>query len=128
MLNGASGRNLAWGPARMNAPAYERLSGDWVISGHRDTHFGYLKNLAIGDTLVLETVNERREFEISALDVVDSRVQVLVPNPAGNRLTLVTCWPFDALEAGGPMRYVVTAIPAEGVQPAADFMASMVAR
>ncbi len=25
------------------------------------------------------------------------------------RLTLVTCWPFDALRAGGPERYVVIA-------------------
>ena len=25
------------------------------------------------------------------------------------RLTLVTCYPFDALRAGGPLRYVVTA-------------------
>ena len=24
-------------------------------------------------------------------------------------LSLVTCYPFDALEAGGPLRYVVTA-------------------
>ena len=25
------------------------------------------------------------------------------------RLTLITCYPFDALRAGGPLRYVVTA-------------------
>jgi sortase (surface protein transpeptidase) len=25
------------------------------------------------------------------------------------RLTLVTCYPFDAIEPGGPLRYVVTA-------------------
>ena len=26
------------------------------------------------------------------------------------RLTLVTCYPFDAVRAGGPLRYVVTAL------------------
>jgi sortase A len=29
-------------------------------------------------------------------------------------LLLVTCYPFDALSANGPLRYVVTALPATG--------------
>ena len=33
--------------------------------------------------------------------------------PGLNRLSLVTCYPFDAANAGGPLRYVVTAMPAE---------------
>jgi sortase A len=37
------------------------------------------------------------------------------------RLTLVTCWPFDALRAGGPHRYVVTAtMQGDASWPASD--------
>ena len=34
---------------------------------------------------------------------------ILVLDTDLSMLTLVTCFPFDAAEAGGPMRYVVTA-------------------
>ena len=37
--------------------------------------------------------------------------QQLVLQPAVHRLSLVTCYPFDSLTAGGPLRYVVTALP-----------------
>jgi sortase A len=36
-------------------------------------------------------------------------------NGGDTRLTLVTCWPFDALRAGGPERYVVTAVATEAL-------------
>jgi sortase (surface protein transpeptidase) len=31
--------------------------------------------------------------------------------PTGRKsLTLITCWPFDAIVPGGPLRYVVRAV------------------
>jgi hypothetical protein len=27
---------------------------------------------------------------------------------------MVTCWPLDAIEAGGPLRLVVSAVPVDG--------------
>jgi len=42
-------------------------------------------------------------------DVVDSRNGSLVLDTDVAILTLVTCYPFDAASAGGPLRYVVTA-------------------
>jgi sortase A len=58
------------------------------------------------------TVTGTREFRVAFSDVVDSRVQHMVLDPAVSRLTLVTCYPFDAVSAGGPLRYVITALPA----------------
>jgi sortase A len=43
------------------------------------------------------------------MQVVDSRRQPL--QLSGDGLALVTCFPFDALTAGGPLRYVVIATP-----------------
>lgn len=107
VLEGASGRNLAFGPTGL-APVSEN---DVILSGHRDTHFSFLQKLVPGDTLLLTGINGVREFKVSWTEVVDSRANDLVLQPGTFRLTLVTCYPFDQLAAGGPLRYVVTAVP-----------------
>ena len=115
VLEGHSGRNLAFGPVLVDGT----WSGDdRVLSGHRDTHFRFLADLRIGDQIVLEGVGRREEYRVSAFDVVDSRSHELVIEPGMRRLSLVTCYPFDAAAPGGPLRYVVTALPAaETVTP-----------
>lgn len=107
VLQGDSGRNLAFGPTLRGAPS----SRDLVISGHRDTHFTFLQALEPGDRISLETPNERREFEVIYQEIIDTTEQGLLIEPGVNRLSLVTCYPFDTLVPGGPLRYVVTALP-----------------
>lgn len=110
VLEGASGRNLAFGPAALTpieAP-------DLVLSGHRDTHFAMLEHLRAGDLLRLTRPGGDRAYRVRTREVVDSRLAELVLDPAAERLTLVTCWPFDAAAAGGPLRLVVTAEPVGG--------------
>ena len=106
VLEGNSGRNLAFGPVFTDgAPA----AADRVISGHRDTHFRFLRDLRPGDRIHVQTPQADVEYEVAYLEVVDSRHRELVLEPARARLSLVTCFPFDAPAAGGPLRYVVTA-------------------
>jgi sortase A len=50
-------------------------------------------------------------YEVNSLEVVDSRAQAMVIEPGIDRISLVTCYPFDSALAGGPLRYVVTALP-----------------
>lgn len=107
VLEGASGRNLAFGPAALNG--IDDL--DLVLSGHRDTHFAMLQALRQGDRLRLETRDAVRDYAVVSRDIVDSRTVRLAPDPTLRRLTLVTCYPFDAATAGGPLRWVVTALP-----------------
>lgn len=107
VLAGASGRNLAWGPAAIT-PVRGR---DVVISGHRDTHFAPLEHLSSGDTLIFRDGWTERHYRIAWMDIVDSRHKELVTRTDQDRLTLVTCYPFDARTAGGPLRLVVTALP-----------------
>ncbi len=108
-MEGNSGRNLAFGPV---LEAGSAGGADRVISGHRDTHFGFLRELRNGDRLRLEHRDGAREYVVMQTDVVDSRDTALLIDPGRERLSLVTCWPFDAPDAGGPLRYVVTALPA----------------
>jgi sortase A len=57
------------------------------------------------------TPGSSREYQVSWLEAVDVRQQQLVIDDSIKRLTLLTCYPFDAPTTGGPMRWVVTAVP-----------------
>ena len=110
VLAGGSGRTLAFGPGHLSASAMPGERGNTVIAGHRDTHFNFLQELEVGESLVLETAAGRKHlYKIVNIDVVDSRRSSLQLDTEQNVLSLVTCYPFEATEPGGPMRYVVTA-------------------
>lgn len=111
VLAGDSGRNLAFGPALHGSLS----SRDLVISGHRDTHFTFLRDLNEGDRIIIETPGEIRVFEVAYQEVIDTTEHALVIEPGVDRLSMVTCYPFDALTPGGPLRYVVTALPLEDI-------------
>lgn len=110
VLEGSSGRNLAFGPTLVNTTQLDK-SADRILSGHRDTHFSFLKELQTGDLLRLRTTTETRDYRVSWQEAVDSRQQQLVIDKSIERLTLLTCYPFDATTSGGPLRWVVTAVP-----------------
>ena len=109
VLAGGSGRTLAFGPGHLSASALPGQRGNSVIAGHRDTHFRFLQDLAIGEALQVETSDGREHtYKVVDLDVIDSRRGSLILDIDASVLSLVTCYPFDATVAGGPMRYVVT--------------------
>ena len=110
VLAGASGRNLAFAPALLDGSAPPGTHGVTVIAGHRDTHFRPLATLAIGDELALERPDGSVfVYEVTDLDVVDSRHAQLRLDADESIVVLVTCWPFEAIDVGGSWRYVVTA-------------------
>ena len=112
ILEGSSGRNLAFGPTLLNNTQMERTT-DRILSGHRDTHFKFLQYLETGDLLRLQTSGDTRDYRVTWLETVDSRRQQLVIEEGLERLTLLTCYPFDSPLAGGPLRWVITALPVE---------------
>ena len=114
VLAGATGRTLAFGPAHLLASADPGEIGNTVLLGHRDTHFAFLKHLQPNDLLQLKSTDGTQHFyRVSETTVVhESKVDVMAPSN-DKRLTLITCFPFDALIPGGPLRYVVHAIASE---------------
>jgi sortase A len=110
VLEGGSGRTLAFGPGHLSISALPGQSGNSIIAGHRDTHFQFLQYMKVGEVLQVELpTGQRHIYEVSAIDVVDSRRGSLVLDTDESMLSLVTCYPFDAIQPGGPMRYVVSA-------------------
>jgi sortase A len=110
VLADASGRSLAFGPGHLSGSATPGTSGNTIIAAHRDTHFKFLKDLALGSELALTTRDDREHFyRIIETRVIDSRIDHLSAEAETSMLTLVTCYPFDAIVPGGPLRYIVIA-------------------
>ena len=110
LLSGASGRTLAFGPGHLDGSALPGAPGNSVITAHRDTHFRFLQRVAVGDALIVEGRDgARRHFNVRRTYVADFRSLNIPRDTAVPSLTLVTCYPFDAINPGGPMRYVVVA-------------------
>jgi sortase A len=110
VLAGGSGRTLAFGPGHLSASALPGETGNSIIAGHRDTHFRFLRDIEIGEPIVVErTTGQKHLYTVTGIDVLDSRRGSLLLDTETPVLSLVTCYPFDEAEAGGPMRFVVTA-------------------
>ena len=84
--------------------------GNSVIVAHRDTHFAFLRNLEIDEEIAIETATgalaRYRVREVAIVDKTDTRV---LDSADSAQLTLITCYPFDAVQPGSRQRYVVIA-------------------
>jgi len=110
VLEGSSGRNLAFAPSHDAASVLPGEPGNSVISAHRDTHFRELEHARIGDRIQVERPDGQHFlFSVTDVSVVDSRAKRIALDGDEPTLTLVTCYPFDAISPGGPLRFVVTA-------------------
>ncbi len=116
VLAGATGNALAFGPGLDAAGAAPGEAGTAILAGHRDTHFRFLEAMQPTMPLFIQRADgSRLRFRVQRAQVVDSRQPMAPPPTTGApRLELVTCYPFRALRAGGPLRYVVTAVPDRG--------------
>lgn len=114
VLAGASGRTLAFGPGWMQASARPGSHGVSVIGGHRDTHFEFLQYLVPGDVIRIDSGTSVTNYRVRESRVVDSSKETLSLHSGFDALVLVTCYPFNALSPGGPLRYLVYADPVVG--------------
>jgi sortase A len=114
VLAGSSGRTLAFGPGHEQGTPAPGARGNSVIGGHRDTHLAFLEKMKLGDAIRIQRADGVHvHYRVTQLDVLDKRDTWVTRNDGGARVTLITCWPFDALRAGGDQRYVVIAMIAE---------------
>jgi sortase A len=108
VLAGSSGRTLAFGPGHVDNTPLPGERGNSVIAGHRDTHFTVLRELRDGDVVRVQRADGTwHRYTVAAQHVVDERDTWVTRSTDARTLTLITCYPFDAVAAGGPGRYVV---------------------
>jgi sortase A len=110
VLSDATGRTLAFGPGLLSGSATPGRVGNAVISAHRDTHFKFLRDTRPGAELELQTADGQwHRYTLNERYVLDVRRDRLVVAVDRSTLTLMTCYPFDAIIPGGPLRFAVLA-------------------
>src|SRR6266566_1892150 len=109
VLAGSSGQALAFGPGHVELTADAGERGVAVYSAHRDTHFRFLRDVAIGDEIeITRSDGKRFRYRADATSIVRFDASGIDPLTDRYELVLSTCWPFDAL-TGGPERYLLHA-------------------
>ena len=109
VLAGSSGQALAFGPGHVELTQDAGERGVAVYSAHRDTHFRFLRHVAIGDEIEITRSDGRRfRYRADSSSVVRFDASGIDPLTDRYELVLSTCWPFDALTPG-PERYVLHA-------------------
>jgi sortase A len=109
VLAGSSGQALAFGPGHVEQTVDAGARGVAVYAAHRDTHFRFLRDIAIGDEIEV-TRSDGRHFRYRADSsaIVRFDASGIDPDAQGYELVLSTCWPFDAITSG-PDRYILHA-------------------
>ena len=96
VVEGVGDDELRAGPGHLPGSVMPGDSGNSVISAHRDRHFRTLGELAIGDTVVTETMAGRSRWVVTKRTIVRRGVPALYSS-AEPLLTLTTCWPIRVL-------------------------------
>lgn len=110
VLAGTSGRSLAFGPGHVDGTALPGTAGNSVIVAHRDTHFAFLRDLREDEEIDVEDARGKTtRYRVREVAVVDKGATRLLDDADSPQLTLITCWPFDAIQPGTAQRYVVIA-------------------
>ena len=119
VLEGSDAQTLRRGPGHLENSARPGQRGNVVIAGHRDTFFWPLRNVALGDDVVLETPDQTFHYRVTAVRIVGARdVSVLEPTTDAT-LTLITCYPFWVF-GHAPDRFVVGATRTVGTAASDD--------
>jgi sortase A len=123
VLEGATPRTLAFGPALMLNGSGLGKPGNLLLAGHRTSWFLPLESIALGDTIRLQWFDARRRelvertYTVRFIRVVDPRDVSLLEPTSEDALTLVTCYPFGHRPTS-PQRFQVRASPLGPSHPA----------
>lgn len=108
VFDGTSEQHLDRGAGRIEGTARIGEPGNLGIAAHRDGFFRALKDVRIGDALLLDRLTAVDTYRIVSTRVVDpSEVSVLGPTSM-HSVTLVTCYPFYYV-GSAPHRFIVRA-------------------
>ncbi len=105
---GDQGAVLAFGPGHQIDSALPPVSGNCVVVGHRDTSFRFLQYVEIGDVFKLQSSDGTfYYYKVETRDIINYKELYFARKRPG--LSLVTCYPFNGINPGTQLRYVVSA-------------------
>ena len=108
IFEGTSARVLNLGIGRVAGTAHVGEHDNLALAGHRDGFFRGLKNIDVGDELILETGNKKERYKVTELFVVAPEDVHVLEQSGESMITLITCYPFYVL-GHAPKRFIVRA-------------------
>ena len=110
ILKGTSGQALAFGPTFHEESFYPNEKKITIISSHRDSHGIFIKKLELGEIIKIQDAsNQWHTYIIDDFFIINVQKEKITMNTNEDRLLLITCYPFDAIRSGTPLRYIVSA-------------------
>ncbi|MFK7994797.1 MAG: class GN sortase [Granulosicoccus sp.] len=110
VLDNASGEAMAFGPGLVAGKLANAASETIAVGGHRDTHLAFLEHANQQTRFELQIVDGRTlHYRFEDSFVVDSGKEILQIATDKPGLVLITCYPFNAMQTGGPLRLVTRA-------------------
>ncbi len=110
LLQGVDPSSLAFSAGVMHQYSSLVNSKPFVVAGHRDTHFAFLQDIIMKDIISLTDKNGINQlYQVEQMEIIDSNDSTMLIDEQDTSLVLITCYPFNALQAGGSLRYVITA-------------------
>ncbi len=110
VLNGGDPTTLAFSAGAV-AP-FNQVNGDqpFVVAGHRDSHFSFLKEVVMSDVISLTDKYGRIQlYQVENIEIVDASIGELPLKADEKNLVFITCYPFVAIAANSNERYIITA-------------------
>jgi sortase A len=83
--------------------------GNVGIAAHRDGFFRQLKDIAVGDAVLVDLLNATLRYEVTEIRVVEPEDTWVLAPTQESVLTLITCYPFYFVGAA-PKRFVASAL------------------
>ena len=117
VLEGATPRTLAFGPARLFSGVGLGEPGNVELAGHRTSWFRPLEDLGARDEIQVQWFDTRRRklrertYIVDDIRIVAPEEVTLLTPASADTLTLITCYPFGH-SPRSPQRFVVLASPA----------------
>ncbi|MDN4593963.1 class D sortase [Polycladomyces subterraneus] len=109
IVEGTDEDQLAKGVGHLRGSALPGVTGNAVLSGHRDTVFRRMGEVKKGDLLVVRTEAGTFTYRVQKMWVTKpTDLSVLASKPTPT-LTLTTCYPFGYI-GSAPDRYIVEAV------------------
>jgi sortase A len=117
ILEGTEPDTLRRAVGHIRGTAMPGQPGNVALAGHRDTYFRPLRNIRIGDEVILRTRSGAEVYRVDSTRIVRPDDVAVLDNTPSDTLTLVTCYPFRYV-GPAPERFIVRAV--KTAAPAAE--------
>lgn len=108
VIAGVGNKELAKGVGHYIGSAAAGQLGNSIYAGHREMGLKKVGGLAIGEEIIVETLDGTFTYEVTATRIVPQEDRSVSIESDESLLTLITCYPFDYF-GSAPNRYIVTA-------------------